>query len=265
MFESAQVTILFFFYILLGIGVGSFLNAWMWRSKKGTSILKGRSACVHCSYTLTFRDLVPIFSYIVLKGKCRKCKKQIPSKYPVVEAVTGLMFALTALAFDPNLSGPILQMWGYFLALLVVTVLLIFTFFYDYEYGEILDRTSLIPAGIWFALAWGMGWMGPVDMLWGVLIAGGFFLTQFVVSKGKWIGGGDVRFGVFMGVLLGWQGTLLALFLAYIMGAIVGSIMMAAKKTKMTSTIPFGTFLAIATWIAIFYGEEMISWYVGLM
>ena len=97
------------------------------------------------------------------------------------------------------------------------------------------------------------------------MIGAGFFLLQYLVSKGKWIGGGDIRLGALMGIILGWQNTILALFLAYLIGAIVGLGLIIAKKKNRDSAVPFGTFLVIGTFVAMFWGERIVGWYLTLL
>jgi len=102
-------------------------------------------------------------------------------------------------------------------------------------------------------------------MLIGAAIGGGFFLAQFILSRGKWIGGGDIRLGVFMGVILGWQLTLVALFLAYIVGAIISVGLIAAKKKTLASKVPFGTYLTVTTFVSMFWGSQILNWYIHLI
>jgi prepilin signal peptidase PulO-like enzyme (type II secretory pathway) len=154
-------------------------------------------------------------------------------------------------------------------------------FIYDLKYQEIPDSFTLVPAGILFSLgvifsATGGSALGGQSfnlsifpnvssMLLGAIIAAGFFLLQFVASKGKWIGGGDIRLGVLMGVILGWKLTIIALFMAYVLGAIVGIILLILAKKKRDSQIAFGTFLSVATLVCMFWGNAILSWYLGFL
>jgi len=103
------------------------------------------------------------------------------------------------------------------------------------------------------------------DMLIGAATAGGFFLLQYVVSRGKWIGGGDIRIGILMGIILGWQLTLLALWLAYVGGAMVAIVLLLAKKKKRLDEIAFGTYLSVASFVALMWGSEIVGWYITLI
>jgi len=144
-------------------------------------------------------------------------------------------------------------------------IILIIIFVYDALYKIILSGIIWFGAIIGFIINYFFFHYSLSSLLWGVLIGGGFFLLQFLVSKGKWIGGGDVRMGVMMGIWLGFPNILAALFLAYILGALVAVILLLSKKKEMNSEIPFGTFLSLGTFISLFYGGIIIRWYVGML
>ena len=148
---------------------------------------------------------------------------------------------------------------------LVVVWLLTFIFIYDARHQEILDRTTLLPAVILFFFSALVGWKSVQTMLLGVFIGAGFFYLQYALTKGKGIGGGDIRLGALMGVILGWPGILVALLVSYVLGAVVGLYLLILKRKKMNSTVPLGTFLCIGTCIAMFWGRQIAAWYVGLL
>jgi prepilin signal peptidase PulO-like enzyme (type II secretory pathway) len=140
-----------------------------------------------------------------------------------------------------------------------------FIFVYDLRYQYILDRSTL-PAIVLIGLFQIV--RSPTD--WqlyaiGLILGAGFFLTQFVVSRGTWIGGGDIRLGALMGILLGWKLLLVALLIAYVVGAMVSLVLVAMKKKTLASTTPFGTYLTAATLVTLFWGEVMLDWYLGLL
>jgi prepilin signal peptidase PulO-like enzyme (type II secretory pathway) len=241
---------------LLGTIFGSFLNALIWRTRKGMSVMQGRSQCTSCNNQLRAFELIPILSFLLQRGKCRHCLETISWQYPLVELSTGLFFVLSYTVFQPDM---ITVLFGWFLV-----VVLMFIFVYDLRYQLILDRITLPAIAIILVYqiirdpaAW---W---VYML-GLLIGGGFFLLQFVVSRGRWIGGGDIRLGALMGVILGWKLLLVALMLAYVVGAMVSLVLVAMKKKTMASTTPFGTYLTTATLVVLFWGEVLLDWYLGL-
>lgn len=124
---------------------------------------------------------------------------------------------------------------------------------------------TIHPAAILAAATVWFGWLSIPSMLVGALVGMGFFLAQYVVSKGRWIGGGDIRLGLFMGIILGWPLILVALFLAYVGGAIFVIPFLIMGKKQFASKIPFGTYLSVATVVAMFWGEKLVDWYIGLI
>ena len=148
---------------------------------------------------------------------------------------------------------------------LVILVFLTFIFIYDLQYREIFNFATVIPGVALFLTALVFGWQDLPSMLAGVLVGAGFFLLLYLLSKGAWIGGGDVRLGFFMGVILGWPKILAALLFAYIIGAVVSLILVLAGKKTLKSETPFGTYLVVGTMIALFGGEALIKWYVAFL
>jgi leader peptidase (prepilin peptidase) / N-methyltransferase len=249
--------ITYFFAALLGLGMGSFLNAWVWRTRSGHSIIKGRSMCTSCKTVLRAIDNIPIISFLYLKGKAFCCRKKISWQYPLVEAAMALLFVGAAYIYKGDAIMTSISF--------VVLFFFMFVFVYDLRYGEIWDKMTTVPAAILFFVQGQLGILAWQDMAFGALIGGGFFLLQLVVSRGKWIGGGDIRMGLFLGIVLGWQRTIFALLISYVGGAIVGVYLLARKKVKKHSTIPFGTFLAFGGAVALFWGYAMIEWYMRLL
>ncbi len=240
-----------------GLIFGSFLNAWIWRTREKKSILKGRSVCPTCKKALHWYENIPIFSFFYQKGRCRGCKVAISWQYPLVELGAGLLFAFVAWFHAGNLE---LIMRDAF-----IIFFLMFVFVYDLRYQEIWDRMTIHPAAILAAATVWFGWLSIPSMLVGALVGMGFFLAQYVVSKGRWIGGGDIRLGLFMGIILGWPLILVALFLAYVGGAIFVIPFLIMGKKQFASKIPFGTYLSVATVVAMFWGEKLVDWYIGLI
>jgi len=247
------------FFSLLGAMLGSFLFAWVSRMKTNTSILTGRSKCLSCSAELLWYDNIPLVSALVLKFTCRKCKKRFSSAHFFAELFLALAFGALASKY----------MWDWksveFVRDCILVCFLHFIFFYDLLYMEILDKTTTIPALILFFLALAFGWNNWHSMGIGALIGAGFFYLQYIVSSGRWIGGGDIRLGLFMGVILGWQNILVALFFAYILGAIVSVILILFKKKTLASETPFGTYLTCATVVAMVSGEQILYWYLSFL
>lgn len=257
----------YIFIFVIGIIVGSFLNVVILRLKNGGKIINARSHCPHCHHQLSAKDMVPILSFFFQHGKCQYCHKKISWQYPLVELATGLLFVLATYNIFGGVS-PGLILYHYVTAVhwirdIIFICFLIVIFVYDFRWYLILDKVT-IPAmiiAIILNLLLGLSWF---NLLIGAIVGFGFFGVQFLISRGKWIGGGDLRLGALMGLMLGWANLIVALFFSYIIGAIfsVGLIVLGRKKLK--SQIPFGTFLAIGTIIALFWGEAIIRWYLNL-
>jgi prepilin signal peptidase PulO-like enzyme (type II secretory pathway) len=240
--------------LFLGLVFGSFLNVLIPRLHSGEGgILTGRSHCPKCNTTLTPLDLIPVLSYLFTRGKCRHCKTKVSLWYPIVEITVGLTFLLLSFYFRTPFEW--IEHAFYF-------YILLFIFFFDLKHSEIHDGV-LIPA---IVIAAGLCFLmpDPLSHLIGGLIGFVFFGAQYVLSKGKWIGAGDMRIGAFMGLILGWQLTLVALFISYILGSIIGIFLMLCKEVKGRSAVPLGPFLVIGTFITFFYGEVILRWYLSL-
>lgn len=254
---------------ILGLIFGSFLNALVFRTHADIP-MTGRSKCVKCEIPIDARDLVPVLSFLLLRGRCRSCKSVISWQYPLVEVATAVAFVLIALPLTQwhnldELAGVALAT---FIAQATITLFLIIIFVYDLQYSYILDRFTF-PAII-LAVVFNMSLPAPaayastpLSMLLGALVIGGFFFLQSTISRGRWIGGGDIRMGVLMGVWLGFERGLLALFIAYILGALIGATLLLSKRKQLSSHIPLGTFLAVATFFSMIYGSKILDWYLG--
>lgn len=241
--------------IILGLVVGSFLNVVIYRLRVGVSFLGGRSYCPFCKHDLGLWDLVPVFSFIFLKGECRYCQKPISWQYPLVEIGTVAAFLLLYWQFGQGYE---------FFIYVIYTCFLIVIFTYDLRYYLILDKISLPAVIVAFLLSFFVLKISLGHLLLGGLIGGGFFLLQFLISKGKWIGGGDIRLGVLMGMMLGYQYLLVALFIAYIFGSIIGLGLVLFGKKKWQSRVPFGTFLTAATFVSFIIGDLIVTFYKDL-
>jgi leader peptidase (prepilin peptidase)/N-methyltransferase len=246
------------FVFLLGLCIGSFLNCFIYRLEQKKS-LKGRSFCPRCKHTLSWKDLFPVFSFLFLKGRCRYCKKQISVQYPLVELMTGLIFVLILNKFQ-------ISNFINLIFLFYISSVLIIIFVYDLKHCLIPDKV-LFPA-IAITLIYNLippyDWQHIFYNFLAVLIASGFFLIIFLISRGKWMGFGDVKLAVLMGLLLGLPGVLVALFLAFFFGAIIGVILMVFEKKSLKSEIPFGPFLIAGTLIVMLWGSQIINWYMRL-
>jgi prepilin signal peptidase PulO-like enzyme (type II secretory pathway) len=261
------------FVFLFGLIVGSFLNCVIYRLEQKQSFLQGRSFCPHCKHTLSWQDLIPVFSFLFLKGKCQYCNKKISIQYPLVEIATGILFLLILnfkfLIFNEFLIFNF-ETITYFLYLLIISSLLIIVFVYDLKHFIIPDKVIfpaiIIALGfrVWDLVGhWSLefGIFHPFIAAFG---ASGFFLFIVLVSRGKWMGVGDIKLAFLMGLLLGFPYILVALFFSFLIGAIIGIGLILAKRKTMKSEVPFGPFLVIGTFIALFLGEIIINWYWNL-
>lgn len=253
--------------VILGLISGSFLNAVIFRLKSGEQFITGHSKCPRCGHALGFWDLIPLFTFIFLRGKCRYCHQPIDWQYPLVELVTAAVFTIGCLYFLPLsvafYNQPLTSYLPY-LAYLIFSCFLIIIFVYDLRYYLILDKVSLTALVIAFGANYLLG--RPLFNLAGAAtLIGGFFTLQFIVSRGKWIGGGDIRLGLVMGAMLGWPISLVALGLAYLIGAAIGLILVAFKKKDLNSQLPFGTFLSLTTWACLLWGQKILAWYLEIV
>lgn len=242
------------FIFVVGACVGSFLNVAIFRTHEGESVARGRSKCRACEEPIAVRDLVPVLSYLRLRGRCRSCKAVLSWQYPVVELATGFLFVAAFAGGGEWMQ--IVRDWVFVSYLVII-------FVYDLRHMLIIDRFT-IPAMI-FAVIVNL-WLGTIPA-WSIVAGGAvlaaFFWIQFAVSKGTWVGGGDIRMGALMGFMLGLEQGLVALFLAYLLGAAVGLAMMVSGAATRKTPVPFGTFLAVATIVTLFAGQPLMDWYLN--
>jgi prepilin signal peptidase PulO-like enzyme (type II secretory pathway) len=263
----------------LGLCAGSFVNALVWRlheqkrSKKADkklSILNGRSMCVHCRHELTWYDLIPLFSWLLLRGKCRYCKKPISVQYPLVELISGLIFVGSYLLW-PNTVHQDGQ-WLLLAAWLVSSVGLLALAIYDLRW--MLLPTRIIYPTLAVAVIGRAGYIfffanrpGRALLLWltSVLVASGIFYALFAINQ-KLIGFGDVRLGYITGTLLAApQKSLAMIFIASLLGALVALPDLIRGRKTMASRLPYGPFLILATAILVIFGDSLLNWYGRLL
>ena len=265
--------------VIVGLCGGSFVNALVWRlheqakaknyklskNSKQLSILKGHSMCPNCRHQLAALDLVPVFSWLWLKGKCRYCHKPISAQYPVVELLTATLFLLSYVFWPGSFSAlgtSLFIFWLIFLTGLVALAV------YDLKWYLLPDRliyplllVSLVQAVVLVCYA-----SSPAHQLTSLLLSfivgGGIFYAIFQVSAGKWIGGGDVKLGALLGLILASPSLmLLTIFIASLLGTLLALPMMAVGKFKRTTKVPFGPFLIIGAIITQLFGVSLINWY----
>jgi prepilin signal peptidase PulO-like enzyme (type II secretory pathway) len=261
-----------FMVFVFGLAVGSFLSAFVYRLEKGESALRGRSYCPHCKHSLAWYDLIPLLSFVLLKGACRYCKEKISLQYPLIEIVCALIFVAIFSSSVPWLSQGVgnlirlsfpqvlelLYLWAVASALLLI-------FVYDIKHYLIPDKILYPAIGLVFLYQI----LGTLETLVSSILAGvgaaAFFLAVYLVSKGQWMGFGDVKLALLLGLFLGWPSILVALFFAFCLGAALGVVLVALKKKGLKSEVPFAPFLIMGTAIAFFLGSYLIHWYLNLI
>ncbi len=245
---------------VLGLIAGSFANAVIYRLAHPKKSERPRSFCPQCGHELSWRDLIPLVSFFVLRGKCRYCGDPISWQYPVVEIATAVLFMLIVYQF-PAVQAVVL--FGIATAMMII-------FVYDFRYYLIPDTalySAVLLAVLYRYLLFHASSGAMYDILHTAYAAAGttaIFLAIYAVSRGKWLGFGDVKLVLFMGILLGFPAVLTALFVAFITGGIIGGILLAAGGKAMKSQIPFGPFLIGGTLVSLFWGEEIIMWYLSI-
>ena len=246
-------------------GKGSTVAPVQHDKKNDLSILRGRSMCPHCRHELAAKDLVPLFSWLSLRGKCRYCGKPISRQYPLVEAATALLFITSYIWWPVDVSGS--QVAVFILWLLLLTGL-IALLVYDMRWF-LLPNKILYPLGaiavaqaLIVIIAADNPFTTILNMIAGVAVGGGLFYALFQISKGKWIGGGDVKLGWLLGLIAATPGrSVLFIFLASLLGTLASLPLMRSKRLNRHSLIPFGPFLIIGLIIVQLFGGDILHWY----
>jgi prepilin signal peptidase PulO-like enzyme (type II secretory pathway) len=256
---------------LIGLAFGSFVGALVWRLHEHKDFVSDRSECEHCHHKLGPLDLIPLFSWLALRGKCRYCHKPIGWTAPLLEISMAVLFVgsyyvwpLDFTTWQANLS------FGLWLVYLVGLVALLV---YDLKWMLLpnvlvfpLMGVAVVESAIRYSVQVGVS---PIDYLnsviFGIIALGGLYWALYTFSKGKWVGYGDVKLGVFMGIALGFQRSILALFLANIVGFLVVLPGLMIGKLKRTSRVPFGPFLIVAFILAFLFGDRIIDWYLSFI
>jgi leader peptidase (prepilin peptidase)/N-methyltransferase len=252
-FEPLEFTIV----LLLGLAIGSFLNVVIHRLPRHESLVSPGSRCPECGYELRPIDNIPFVSYVLLRGRCRKCGMRISPRYPIIEVATAVLFVLHYLMFG----------WTLLLSVrLLFSAALVALFAIDLEHRLLPDRITL--PGIVLGLAASM-FLPPGfrDALIGTIAGGGVLWlvgeAYYRYAGEEGMGGGDVKMLAMIGAFLGWQLVLVALVFSSIAGAVIGLVVIALKRGDMKYALPYGTFLAIAGAIASLYGDQIFRWYTG--
>ena len=246
---------------IYGLVVGSFLNVVIWRVPRHESIVKPRSRCPVCETQIATRDNIPVASWLILRGHCRNCGTPISIRYPLIELLTGVLFAAVGAVYAHSWALP---------AFLVLTAALIAISAIDLEHFIIPNRI-VYPVGfasvilLAFAALLGHDWASFERALLGAAAAFTFFFLLHLAAPGG-MGFGDVRLSFVLGLFLGWLGWAYVfggLFSGFLYGAVIGMALIAFGKRGRRQHIPFGPFLAAGTMTFVLFGEQLVNWWRG--
>lgn len=243
--------------VLLGLCVGSFLNVCILRLPRDQSLLRPRSTCPQCKQPIAWRDNIPLFSWLWLRGKCRWCHKPISKQYPLIEALVGVLFGVSMLVYGMTWDAVAAALFGTILLGIAIT---------DARHYLIPDEFTW--GGLVIGLLLGLrngGVDGFLQALLGAAV--GFVLLWLVGMAGAWVfkeeamGGGDIKMMAMVGSFVGWQGVLLTVFA----GALLGSLIFVPLSLKKKRLVPFGVFLAVGAVVAFVFGDAIIAWYMHFL
>ena len=262
--DILMLVILFAF----GLAIGSFLNVVAMRYDGerflfSTRLIGGRSQCNHCKKTLRWFELVPLVSFALQGGRCRRCKARLSIQYPIVELLSGIIFVSVpfALGVGTSVAIVIAALWvAVFEALLVMTLI-------DIRLGIIPDEINIFlgVVGVFLMIFSGGQESAAFGKIISALGAGIFFALLIAVTRGKGMGMGDLKLSIPLGLLFGWPDIILVLMAAFVIGAVVGMVAIARGTSSIKGTLPFGPFLALGAVTAFFWGAPIIGWYLSLL
>lgn len=239
---------------IIGLVFGSFGNVLIARYDRLDTIATTRSECPHCQHLLAWYDLVPVLSFLCLAGKCRYCRKPISWQYPIVELIATFLAIQSYLRFGASLTAA--AYFAVFLLLLAIAII-------DLCFFVIPDAYVFPALMLAFLLSFLVVDPQIIQPAWGVLLTGGSLLLMVLVSNERWMGAGDVGLGVLMGLLGGLRGGFVGLVLAFVVGSLVGLVLIALKRKSMKDMVPFGPFLALATYVAALWGNQIMNAYLA--
>jgi len=258
------------FAFVTGCAVGSFLNVVRYRLPRKLDVVYGRSACPGCRGRIAWYDNVPLVSFIVLGGKCRRCGWRIPRIYPVIEAATGAAFLLVWLDYAAWGNSPASAIPGR----LLLTSLLVACAGIDYDLRIIPDKLTLPGAALGLVLSPTLLVRDSIaaslaQSALGAAAGGGSLLAVALayryLRKVEGMGGGDIKMMLMVGAFLGWAPALLTIFAGSLLGGVVGIALIARSKQGLKTSVPFGDFLAPAAFVVMIWGGRAIAWYAGLL
>lgn len=253
-----MVSSLFGLYaFIFGLCIGSFLNVCIYRLPNNQSIVHPGSACPSCGNTIRWYDNIPLLSYVILRGRCRNCRHPISLRYPMVELISGLFAWITWLKF--GLHPQTVIYFAFIAALLAIA-------FIDLDHRIIPDVISLPGIPVGFLASFALPLVTWKASLIGILIGGGILLAiawgYHLVTRKEGMGGGDIKLLAMIGAFLGWQGVLFTVVASSFIGTVVGLLVMMRTRQGTKLAVPFGPFLAIGAILYIFFGPQLIDWYL---
>jgi len=243
---------------ILGLIVGSFSNVCIYRIPRNESIIYPASHCPKCRSNISPKDNIPLLSYILLKGRCRNCKSKISIQYPIVELLTGLIYLIVYLTYGLSVQT---------LIYIILSSALIIIAFIDLNEQIVPDVISLPGIVIGFIISFFIPYISFINSALGILVGGGIILiiglAGSLIFKKEAMGGGDVKLAAMLGAFLGWRYIVISLFLGFFLGALAGIFLIISKIKSREDTVPFGPFIVLGSFITLFWGEKIISWYIG--
>lgn len=260
------------FLFLFGLAIGSFLNVVIYRTVHAESFVEGRSRCPHCKKKIAWYDNIPLVSFLVLRMRCRKCKKPISWTYPAIELITATLFVwwyVIGFTFFRLSVQPFTILQPAFW--LCVGICLIVVFFSDLLYGVIPDGiiAVLTVCGLLYRITlYLFHIMQPNDFWFSLSVAAGlslFFGALWYGTRGRGMGFGDVKLVFPLGLIMGWPGAIVGIFLSFLLGSVISVLVVALGRKKFSQTVPFGPFLVSGTVLALVFGDTLLRWYLSLL
>jgi len=243
-------------FFILGTIIGSFLNVCIYRIPKEESITFPPSHCMNCGNQIKWYDLIPVLSYVFLRGKCRFCKEKVSIRYPIIELITGVVFTTLYIEYGIGFN---FSKYALFSCFLIVIGMI------DFDTTDVYLMTTLpgIICGVIFLI---IGWRLGCEFsayLFGALLGGGIISLIILLTGG--MGWGDAEICVLCGIFLGLKLTAVMLFISFILGGVVGILLIITKKKSRKDYIPFGPYLAVASIMTMYFGNEIFNWYLATL
>lgn len=251
--EIIIIIMIYCFVFLLGIDMGSFLNVCIFRLPRQENIITERSHCQHCGNVLQWYELIPVFSYIFLRGRCRKCHEKISIQYPIIELLNGILYVMVICVMGMNVRA--ILTCALTSCLIVISVI-------DWRTFEIPVGLNVF-IGIIGIINLVFNYQNWVDYLIGAVSVSGFLLILYFATKGRGIGGGDIKLMAASGLFLGWQQIILSFVLGCVLASVIHLIRM--KTTKEDHTLAFGPYLSVGIFISVLFGKAIIRAYLSMI